>query len=341
MRGPCAGLMMLVLLAMAAGKGNYAVTKTYALAGEGGWDYLNFDTGGHRLFISRGAHTIVVDPDSGKQVGDIPDTQGVHGIAFAPELGRGFTSNGRANTATIFDLKDLHKIGEVKTGENPDAILYDPASKRVFTFNGRSHDATAMDAATGTVAGTVLLGGKPEFGVADGKGRVYVNIEDTGELVVIDSQMLSVEKRWKLAGCDEPSGLAMDIVHRRLFAGCANKVMPIVNADTGAIVAILPIGEGVDATAFDPGTQLAFSSNGRSGTLTVVREDAPDKYSIAQNLDTARGARTMALDPQTHRVFLVTAEFGPAPAATADNPRPRPAIVPGSFKLLVAELSGN
>lgn len=335
-----AGAALLALAAAALAATQFSVTKTYKLGGEGGWDYLTFDPSANRVFISRGTHVIVMDADNGKVVGDIPDTQGVHGIALAPELGRGFVSAGRANIAVIFDMKDLHRIGEAKTGENPDAIAYDPVSKRVFTFNGRGHDATAIDAATGNAVGSVPLAGKPEFAVADGKGRIYVNIEDKCELVALNTQTLKEENRWPIKGCQEPSGLAMDREHRRLFAGCDNKVMAVINADTGEVVATPAIGAGVDANGFDPGAQLAFSSNG-SGTLTVVHEDSPDKYTVVQNLETARGARTMALDPKTHRVFLVTAEFGPPPAATAENPRPRPSMVPDTFKVLVAETSGK
>ena len=337
-------LIIVILLALGAAAlaaaGQYAVTKTYKLGGEGGWDYLTFDASANRVFIARGTHVIVMNADTGKVTGDIPGTPGVHGIALAPEFGRGFVSAGRANSVTIFDMKDLRKLGEAKTGENPDAIAYDPVSKRVFTFNGRGHDATAIDAATGSVVGSLPLGGKPEFAVSDRKGRIYVNIEDKSELVAISTQTIKEEKRWSIKGCEEPSGLAMDRDHRRLFAGCGNKVMAVINADTGDVVAAVPIGAGVDANAFDPGTQLAFSSNG-SGTLTVVHEDSPDKYTVVQNLETLRGARTMALDPQTHRVFLVTADFGPPPAATAENPRSRPAILPESFKVLVAELSNK
>jgi DNA-binding beta-propeller fold protein YncE len=273
--------------------------------------------------------------DSEKSVGEIPDTQGVHGIALAPEFGRGFTSNGRAGTVTIFDLKTLATIGTAQAGTNPDAIVYDPASKRVFAMNGRSSNSTAIDAATGKVAGTVALEGKPEFAVADGAGHVYVNIEDKSELWEIDSQKLTVTAKWSLAPCQEPSGLAMDTAHRRLFAGCDNKMMAVVSVDTGKVVATPPIGEGVDANAFDPGLSFAFSSNGGAGTLTVVKEDSPDKYTVAEDVKTQRGARTMALDPKTHEVYLATAEFGPRPAATQENPHPRPQILPNSFVILV------
>jgi DNA-binding beta-propeller fold protein YncE len=319
----------------AAGLSGYHLLKKISVGGEGGWDYLTFDSATRRLFISRATKVIVLDVDSGKSVGEIPDTQGVHGIALAPEFGRGFTSNGRAGTVTIFDLKTLATIGTAQAGTNPDAIVYDPASRRVFAMNGRSSDSTAIDAATGKVAGTVALAGKPEFAAADGAGHVYVNIEDKSELWEIDSQKLTVTAKWPLAPCQEPSGLAMDIARRRLLAGCDNKMMAVVNADTGKVVATPPIGEGVDANAFDPGLSFAFSSNGGSGTLTVVHEDSPDKYSVLEDVVTQRGARTMALDPKTHEVYLATAEFGPRPAATQDNPHPRPQIVPNSFVILV------
>ena len=312
----------------------YHVTKTYKLGGEGGWDYLLVDSTSRQLYISRGTHVIVVDADSGKLLGDIPDTPGVHGIALAPEFGRGFISNGREGMATIFDLKTLKPITKVKTGDNPDAILYDPASKRVFTFNGRSHDATAIDAATGKVLGTIKLDGKPEFAVSDEKGGVFVNIEDKSELTAIDPVKLEVKASWPLAPCESPSGLAIDRKNHRLFAGCDNKVMAIVDTDSGKVVSTLPIGGGVDATAFDADTGLAFASCGE-GTLTVIKEESPGKFSVAENVPTQRGARTMALDSKTHQVFVVTAQFGPAPPPTPEQPRTRPAILPDTFVVLV------
>jgi DNA-binding beta-propeller fold protein YncE len=278
---------------------------------------------------------MVVDADSGKSVGDIADTPGVHGIALAPELGRGFTSNGREGTVSIFDIKTLTTSSKVKVGDNPDAILYDPATKRVFTFNGRSQDSTAIDAASGKVLGTIKLDGKPEFAASDAKGEIFVNIEDKSELVAIDPSKLEVKAKWPLAPCTEPSGLSIDRKNRRLFVGCDNKMMAVVDADSGKVIATPAIGEGVDADGFDPGTGFAFASNGQSGTLTVVHEDAPDKFSVVEDVPTQRGARTMALDPKTHEVFLVTADFGPRPAATPDNPRPRPPMVPNSFVVLV------
>ncbi|MFL6228246.1 MAG: YncE family protein [Pyrinomonadaceae bacterium] len=321
----------------AAAPAGYHQVKTYKLGGEGGWDYLLVDSAARRVYISRGTHVMVVDADTGAVVGDIPDTAGVHGIALVPELNKGYTSNGRAGTVTVFDTKTLKTLSTVKVGQNPDAITYDDVSKRVFTFNGASKDATAIDVKTDTVAGTIPLGGKPETGVPDEHGHVFVNVEDKGEIVDIDSRKLTAGAHWSLAPCEEPTGLSMDRKHRRLFAGCGgNKLMAVVNADTGKLVTTLPVGAGVDAAGFDPETSLAFASGG-DGTLAVVHEDSPDKYTVVENATTQRGARTMSLDTKTHRVYLVTAEFGPPPAATPERPRPRPSVVPGSFTLIVME----
>ena len=326
-------IVSVAALALAAGSG-YHMLASYKLGGEGGWDYLTVDANSRHLFISRATHVMVVDTDSGKAVGDIPDTPGVHGIALAPELGRGFISNGRENTVSIFDIKTLATSSKVKVGENPDAILYDPATKRVFTFNGKSHDATAIDAAKGALLGTIKLDGKPEFAATDGKGEIFVNIEDKNELTAIDPNKLELKATWPLAPCTEPSGLAIDRKNRRLVAGCGNKLMAVVNADNGKVVATLPIGEGVDATAFDDDKKLAFASC-REGVLNVVHEESPDKFVVAENVPTQFGARTMALDSKTHNVFTVTAKFGPPPAPTADNPHPRPSITPDTFVVLV------
>ena len=313
----------------------YHLLKKIPLGGEGGWDYLAFDSPTRRLFISRSTKVSVLNVDTGTVAGEIANTDGVHGIAFAPEFDRGFTSNGHSGTVTIFDLQTLQVIGGAKTGMNPDAIVYDPASKRVFTMNGHSNDATAIDAATGNVLGTIPLTGKPEFAVADGAGHVYVNIEDKSGGLQIDTQNLKVTAQWPLAPCQEPSGLAMDIAHRRLFAGCHNEMMAVVDADSGKVIATPAIGDGVDANAFDPGTGFAFASNGMSATLTVVHEDAPDKFSVVENVATERGARTMALDPKSHEVYLVTADFVPAPPSANENPKPRMMAVPGSFVVLI------
>jgi YVTN family beta-propeller protein len=312
----------------------YHVVKQFKLGGDGGWDYLTFDAKGNRLFISRSTHVMVVDAEKGTVLGDIPDTQGVHGIALVEDLNKGYTSNGRASTVTVFDLKTLKVLKQIPVGKNPDAIIYDPASKRVFTMNGASDDATAIDAQTDTVAGTIPLEGRPEFAVSDERGRVFVNLEDKSAVVEFDPSKLSVLARWPIAPGEEPSGLAIDRKHARLFSTGANKTLVVLNAETGKVVATLPIGGGVDAAGFDPETNLAFSSNG-DGTLTVIREDSPDKFTVVENVKTQRGARTLALDAKTHRVYLVTAEFGPPPAPTPERPRPRPSIVPGSFTLLV------
>jgi DNA-binding beta-propeller fold protein YncE len=316
----------------AVGSG-YHVVRKIPVPGSDGWDYLGIDSDTGRFFISRGTHVQVLDDAAGTIVGDIPDTQGVHGIVFAPELGRGFTSNGRANTVTIFDLKTLAKIGDAPTDVGPDGIVYDPASKRVFTMNGRAGTATAIDAATGTPAGNIALGGRPEFPTADAAGHVYANLEDKSEVVELDSQKLTVLNTWPLAPCQSPSGMAIDRAHRRLVIGCHNQLMAFMDADTGKVVATVPIGNGVDANGFDPSTQLAFSSCG-DGTLTVARELTPDSYQLVATVPTQQGARTMAIDLKTHHVFVVTASFGPAPAATADNPRPRPPVLPDTFVVI-------
>lgn len=330
---PASLVLIITAVALAAAAPGYKVVNTFKVGGDGGWDYLIADAAARRLYISRATHVLVLDLDSGKTVGDIADTPGVHGIALAPELGRGFVSNGREGTVSIFDLKTLATISKVKAGENPDAILYDPATRRVFTFNGRSQDSTAIDAAKGTVLGTIKLDGKPEFAASDGKGEIFVNIEDKSELAAIDPNKLAVKSTWPLAPCESPTGLSMDRKNRRLFVGC-EKMMAVVNADTGKVLATPAIGDGVDATIFDDETGLAFASCGE-GVLTVVREESPDKFSVAENVPTQAGARTMALDSKTHNVYLVTAKFGPPPAATADNPHPRRSILPDSFVVLV------
>jgi YVTN family beta-propeller protein len=318
----------------APGPSGYHLKKKIKVGGEGGWDYITFDSATRRLFISRGTRVMVLDVDSEKVVGEIPETPGVHGIALAPELNRGFISNGRGNNVTIFDLKTLATLGHVAAGQNPDAIIYDPSVKRVFAMNGRSGDVTVIDATTGKVAGTVPIGGKLEFAATD-QGRVYVNVEDKNEIAVIDLE-LKVAARWPLAPCEDPSGLAIDAAHRRLFAGCGNKMMAVVDADTGKVIATPPVGEGVDANAFDPATGFAFAScGGGEGVLTVVHEDSPDKFTVVENVPTQSRARTMALDPKTHEVYLVTASFGPRPEPTKDNPQPRPPMLPDSFVVLV------
>jgi hypothetical protein len=314
----------------------YYLLRKIPVGGTGGWDYLNEDDATGRLFISRGARVQVLDLATGLVSADIPDTAGVHGVALAPEFGRGFTSNGGSSSVTIFDINSLAKIGEAKTDPGTDAIIYDVASKRVFTMNGRAGTTTAIDAATGAVVGSVALGGRPEFPAADGVGHVYVNLEDKSEVVELDSDKLTVLNTWPVAPCVSPSGMAIDRDHRRIFIGCHNQLLAVMNADTGKIVATVPIGNGVDANRFDPGTQLVFSSNG-DGTLTIIHEDTPDTYKVLDNFATQQGARTMEVDLLTHHVFLVTASYGPAPVPTAAMPHPRPPMLPDSF--VVLELS--
>ena len=311
----------------------YHVIRKLNIGGEGGWDYLTIDTASNRLFLSRGTHAMVIDLTRDSVIGDIPNTLGIHGVAVAPELNRGFTSNGRDSSVTIFDYKTLATIAVVKIpARNPDAILYDPATKRVFTFNGGTANATAIDATNGTVIGNVDLGGKPETAVSEG-GKIYSNIEDKSEIAVFDPKTLTVQSRWPLAPCEEPSGLAIDRVNRRLFAGCGNKTMAIVDMNTGKVLASPAVGAGVDAAGFDPSTGFAFTSNGE-GSITVVHEDNPNTFTVVETVPTQRGARTMAVNPKTHRLYTVTAEFGPTPAPTADRPRPRPPLIPGSFVVL-------
>ncbi len=319
---------MVIPSAFAAGA-DYKVVTTWKLGGDGGWDYLTADSDGHRLFIARATRVMVLDTESGKQIGEIADTPGVHGVALVPALGRGFTSNGREDMVSVFDLKSLNVEKKIKVGSGPDAILYDPFSKRVFTFNAKSHDTTAIDASKGEVAGKIELGGKPEFAASDEKGTMWVNIEDTSELVAFDPVRLAVKSKWKLADCEEPTGMAIDRKTRRLFIGCGNKKMAVVDADSGKIVASPVIGDGCDATAFDADLGLAFASAG-DGTLTVIHEDSADKFTVAQTVVTQKGARTMALDSKTHRIYTVTANVGP---------RPERKVEPGSFVVLVVEQS--
>jgi DNA-binding beta-propeller fold protein YncE len=316
------------------GSSVYHLVKKVKLGGTGGWDYLEVDPPTHRLFITRATHVIAVDPDQGKVLGDIPDTQGAHGIAFANDFNKGFTTNGRTSDSTIFDLATLKPLGNVKTDKDSDAIIYDPFSKRVFTFNGDANTASAIDAASGKLVSTFPLGGGPEFGATDGKGKIFVNLEDKSSLVKFDANTLKIENTWPLAPCESPSGLAIDAAHEILVVGCHNKLMAFVDGNSGKVLGTVPIGQGVDANRFDPVTGYAFASCG-DGTLTIAHEDSPTKFSLVEKIDTQRGARTMALDYATHTVYLVTAEFGPTPEPTTEHPRPRPPILPDTFSLLI------
>jgi YVTN family beta-propeller protein len=366
------GLALLFLVAADASQ--YKVVNTFKVGGEGGWDYLLADPDTHNVFISRGTHLLIINGENGQQVGDIAGTEGIHGIALDHSLNKGFTSNGRSNDVTVFDLKSLKETAKIKLegAQNPDAILYDPATKHVFTFNGRSSNSSVIDAANNSVIATIPLDGKPETGVSDGRGMVYVNIEDKGEIQQIDAKNNKVVNTWSIKPCEDPSGLAMDQKGRRLFAGCGNKMMAIVNADTGKVIDTPAIGAGVDACGWDPDRKLAFSSNGRDATLTIIHEDSPDKFTVVDNVKTEPGARTMTVDTKSHKIYLVTADFQPAPAESSSSggaapsggvssagaptggvsggvsstgapggaaqqqpPRPRRTMVPGSFRVLV------
>jgi YVTN family beta-propeller protein len=313
----------------------FSLDSHYVVGGEGRWDLFSFDAKRHRLFISRSSHVQVVDTDSRKVVGDIPDTDGVHGIALADDLNVGFTSNGKSNSVTVFDLTTLKVLDTIKiSGENPDVILYDPASRHVFTFNGRSNDATVIDAVAHKEIAKINLPGKPELAVTDNAGKVFVNIEDKNQILVIDTASNQILKTFPVGTGKEPTGLAIDVAHKRLFSVCGNNKMVIMDSGTGKVVAEVAIGSSPDSAAFDPKLGLAFSSNG-DGTLTIVKEHDPNHFSVSQNVRTKKGARTLAYDPDQHRVFLVTASFGETPPATEAQPKPRPAMQPGSFEVLV------
>lgn len=323
------------LPAQSSSTGGYHLIHTYKLAGDTGWDYIAMDSSSRRLYITRGTHVQVINIDNGKLEGDIGDLKGVHGVALDKDANKGYISDGRDNSVVVFDLKSLKQTGKVQAGTGPDAILFDPYSKRVFAFNGHSGNATAIESKDNSVAGTVDLGGKPEFGVSDGKGKIFVNLEDKSEVVQIDPKELKVVNRWPLAPGEGPSGLAIDAEHEVLFSGCDNEKMAIVDGNTGKVLTTMPIGKGVDATAFDKGIKQAYSSNGESGNITVVKEDSPTSFNPVGDVPTKPRARTMTVDEKTHNLITVTAEFGKAPEATAEQPRPRAKMVPDSFVVLV------
>jgi DNA-binding beta-propeller fold protein YncE len=315
---------------------NYHIVDSLVLEGEGGWDYCTIDTATERLYTSRGTRVQVVDLVKKIIIGEIPHTTGVHGIALASALQKGYISNGRDSSVTVFDITSLESLKVIRIdARNPDAILYDPITNRIFTFDGGSGNATAIDAVTDNVIGTIALGGKPEFAVTN-NGRIYVNIEDKSMLVEFDAKSLQVLRSWSLAPGEEPSGLAIDKQHQCLFSVCSNKLMVISDLKKGIVIASVPIGERTDGAAFDEEMQLAFSSNGE-GTLTVVQENKPAKFSVLENDITRPGARTLALDSKTHRIYMVTGKFGPTPAASTERPHPRPTIEPGSVTLYILE----
>jgi YVTN family beta-propeller protein len=313
----------------------YKVQDKWKIGGEGSWDYLTVDSSAHRLYVTHGPRVEILDSATGKSIGAITGLKGTHGVALDDAGKYGYISDGGGNAVVVFDRNTLQKVTSIPAGTNPDGIAFEPVTKTVWAFNGRSKDVTVIDAATQKVVATVSLPGKPEFPVADGKGVIFDNIEDKNEIVRLDAKNPKVTATWSVAPCDSPSGLAIDREGRRLFAVCDGKKMAVVDANTGKLIATPAIGDGPDATAYDPRTRLAYSSNG-DGTLTVI-DAGNSSYRVLQNLATQQGARTMALDSATGKVYVVTAQFGPRPAATESNPRPRPSIVPDSFTVIVAD----
>ena len=327
------GVLMSTVALNAQTKTGYHVAKKILVGGTGGWDYLAYDAPSHRLFVSHSDRFVVINTDSEKVVGEIGKLEGVHGMAIANEINRGFITNGTAASVSVVDMKTLKVVNKIPVGKKPDAILYDAFSNRVFVYNGQSNDVTVIDARKEVVLSTLALDGKPEFSATDRKGHIFVNLEDKNEVVGFDASTLKIFARWPLKGGDEPTGLAIDVEHHRLFSVCHNKLLFVLDSDNGTIVATLPIGAKVDGCTFDPGTGLVFTSNGE-GTITVVREESPSKFTVIETVVTQPGAKTIALDPETHTLYLPTADFGPAPTPTAEVPAPRAPILPNTFVVL-------
>lgn len=320
--------LVLSMASMAQNAG-YSVLNTYHIASSGGWDYIFADPNGSGLYVSHGTQVNILDKATGDSVGVIPNTTGVHGIALGPN-GKGYTSNGRINTVTVFDVKTTQVLAQINTGQNPDAIFYDDYSGKVVTCNGRSQDLSIIDPATNQVVATVPVGGKPETAVSDGAGKIYVNVEDKAQIIAVDAKTFQVVNRWSIAPGESPSGLAIDRKTHRLFAGCDNKMLIVLDADKGTVVAQVPIGDGCDGVGFDPGLKRVYSSNGE-GTLTVIQEKDASTFTVLANVPTKKGARTCTVDPGTHRIFLPTADF----EATTPAGQRRPPMIPGSFQVLV------
>jgi YVTN family beta-propeller protein len=331
MRRFIALLIMLAAGSLVFAADPYHLLKEIQIGGDGGWDYISVDPASHRIYVSHATKVVVADTESGKVVGEIPNTLGVHGFAVAPDLGRGFSSNGRGNNVTMVDLETLKALGSVSTGGNPDAIMYVPEHKEVYTFNGNGNSSTVFDAASGKVVATIALGGKPEAAVFDRPSeRIFVNIEDTGAIKAIDAKTHAVVATWPLTGCEEPTGLGYDPKNHRLFSACANKVMTMTDSTSGKVIATVPIGGGADGAAFDPGTGYAFASNGADGTVTIAHLDSPNTLTVVQTLPTKVSGRTMILDPVSHNIYVPVADTMPNPAG-----RGRPVPVAGTMKVLV------
>jgi YVTN family beta-propeller protein len=316
-------------------EGPYHAGPAIQIGGEGGWDYLSVDSAAHRLYVSHATHVVVIDTQTNKVVGDIPDTPGVHGFAAVPELGKGFSSNGRENKVSVVDLKTLKLIQKIDTGENPDWIVYEPSKKEVYTMNGRGKSASVIDTATMKVVATIPLEGKPETAMVDAKaGKLYINMEDLNSVKVVDIATHQVSATWPAAPCEAATGMAIDLAAHRLFLGCDNKLMVMMDSTSGKVVYSVPVGEGVDATSFDPQTKLAFTSNGGAGTVTVAREDSASLLKVVQTIKTVRGARTMTLDPATHTIYLAATDYEPQAPGSKDRPK----AVAGSFRVLTYQM---
>ena len=330
-------LLLSLIAAAPLAAQKYEITHSYNIGGEGGWDYVVPDPANHRLFIARQNRVSVVDMNNGRLIAEIPGINGAHGTAIVSDIGRGFATSGNDSSILMFDAKSYKGLLKIRAGEDADAIIYDPSSKHVFSFNGDANTATVVDSRRGTVIANIPLGGKPESGVSARDSMVYVNLVDKDQIVEIATKTNTVTRRWSTAPCKNPVSMAIDIRRQRLFSGCRSGVMAISDYKNGTVVATVPIGQGVDGAGWDPGLRDAYASNA-DGTLTVIHQDSPNKYHVVENVQTGERARNMGIDPATHRIFLVTAKFGPVPAeSTATNPRRRPPMLPGTFTVLVVE----
>jgi DNA-binding beta-propeller fold protein YncE len=319
----------------------YSITHTYALGGDGGWDYVVTDAPNHRLFVGRSNRVMVIDMNDGHLIGEVTGINGAHGTALANGTGHGFATSGNDSSVVMFDSKTYKTLGKIPAAEDADAIIYDPASKRVFTFNGDANSSTVIDPRKGTLLTNIPLGGKPEYGQSARNGMVYANLTDSSQVVEIDAKNMRVTRRWSTAPCKNPVSMAIDTRNQRLFSGCRSGVMAISDYKNGRLITTVPIGSGVDGAGYDPVMRDAYASNA-DGTLTVIHQDTPDSYHVAENVQTMQRARNMGLDPASHRIYVVSAKFGPAPAeSTATNPRRRPPMLPGTFTVMVVEPAGS
>jgi len=332
MRKSALVLTFAITALLAQSPSTYRVTHSYTLGGDGSWDYVVPDPPNHRLFVARQTRVMVIDEDTGTLLGEVTGIQGAHGTAIAEKTGHGFATSGNDQSVVMFDLKTFKSLGRIPAAEDADAIVYDAPSNRVFTLNGDAHSSTVIDAQMGILITNIALGGKPEYGASAGDGKVYANLTDISEVVEIDAQTAAVTRRWSTGACKQPVSMALDTAHHRLFSGCRSRVMAVSDYQAGKVVATLPIGAGVDGAGYDAASGNAFASNA-DGTLTVIHQDSPDQYRVLETVQTPQGSRNMGLDPTNHRVFIVSAKFGPAPASG----RGRAPVLPGSFTLMTIE----